>query len=168
MQSWIAYKCHGDFPIAIECYEKSLNLYREAGNRAGDGDTYCNLGIAYKSHGDFPKAIECYEKSLNISREAGNRAKEEKALLKFEGAYTSRRDFPKAIECYRESLNIAREAGSRSGVSLPLALGDVSKAAEYREGHLKIVKAVGCHTEQAAEGGPYNIHGNFYRPFCEL
>ncbi|XP_015775981.1 PREDICTED: uncharacterized protein LOC107354086 [Acropora digitifera] len=148
----ITYESHGDFPKAIECYEKSLKIYRQAGDRGGEGDVYFNLGNAYDSQGDFPKAIECFEKSLIISREAGNRATEERAFLKLEDAYTSRRDFPKAIECFRKGMNIAREAGSRSGVSWPLALGDVSKAADYREGHLKIVKEVGSLT------GPYNIH----------
>ena len=99
---------------------------------------------------------------MNISREAGNRATEERAYLKLKEAYTSRRDFPKAIVCYRESLNIYRQAGSWGGVSWPLALGDVSKGAEYREGHLKIVKEVGGRTEEAAKAGPHNIHGNFY------
>ncbi|XP_067027267.1 uncharacterized protein [Acropora muricata] len=147
-----AYNSHGDFPKAVECYEKSLTIYRQAGDRGGEGDVYFNLGNAYDSQGDFPKAIECFENSLIISREAGNRATEERAFLKLEDAYTSRRDFPKAIECFRKGMNIAREAGSRSGVSWPLALGDVSKAADYREGHLKIVKEVGSLT------GPYNIH----------
>ena len=145
-----------------------MNISRHAGDRAKEGGVYFSLGYAYESYGDFPKAIECYEKSLNIYRQAGNRAREEMAYLILEDAYTSRRDFPKAMECYRETLNITREAGSRSGVSWPLTLGDVSKTGEYREGHLKIVKEVGGPTEEAAEAGPYNIHGNFYRRFCEF
>ncbi|XP_015775516.1 PREDICTED: uncharacterized protein LOC107353686 isoform X3 [Acropora digitifera] len=153
----IAYNSHGDFPKAIECYKKSLNISRQAGDRAREGNVYFNLGIACESHGEFPKAVECYKKSLNLSREAGNRATEEKAFLKLEDVYKSRRDFPKAIGCYRESLNIYRHAGSKCGVSWPWALSDVSKGAEYREGHLKIVKEVGCVTEEAAEAGPYNI-----------
>ena len=94
---------------------------------------------------------------MNISREAGNRATEERAYQKLEDAYI-RQGFSKAHRLLQREFEHHQ----------PLVPSDVSKAAEYRERHLKIVKEVIGPTEVAAEPGTYNIHGNFYRPFCEF
>ena len=64
----IVYDSRGEFTKAIECYEKSLNIARKAGDRAREGTAYFNLGTAYCSLCDFPQAIDCYKKSLNIAR----------------------------------------------------------------------------------------------------
>ena len=77
----LVYKSRNDLPKAMECYEKSLPIAREACNRNAEGKAYFNLGIAYKSRNDLPKAMECYEKSLPIAREACDRDTEGRAYL---------------------------------------------------------------------------------------
>ena len=64
-----AYNSQGNFPKAIECYEKSMGIAKEAGNRAAEGKTCLNLGLLYGTQGDVPKAIECFENCLKIARE---------------------------------------------------------------------------------------------------
>ena len=41
----IVYKSRMDFPKAIECYEKSLNIAREAGDRATERDASLDFGV---------------------------------------------------------------------------------------------------------------------------
>ena len=49
---------------AIEYHEKRLKTAMKAGDRAGEGGAYGNVGVAYHSLGDHEKSIEYYEKHL--------------------------------------------------------------------------------------------------------
>ncbi len=62
------YYSQGDYPKAIECYEKSLAIYLESlGSEHHDvASSYNNLGLVYDAQGDYPKAIEYYGNSLAI------------------------------------------------------------------------------------------------------
>ena len=42
-----------------------------AGDKAGKGGAYANMGICYKKLGDFQKAIEYYKKHLEIAQQTG-------------------------------------------------------------------------------------------------
>jgi CHAT domain-containing protein len=106
-----AYHELGDFRMAIEYHEKSLGIYKEIGDVAGEAKCYTNLGAAYGSLGDFRKAIEYHEKSLEIAKEIGDIAGESTCYINLGIAYRNLRDFRKAIEYYEKSLEIAREMG---------------------------------------------------------
>ena len=76
----IAFSKLGQHNKAIEFYTKSLHIFRELGDRAGEGNALGNLGIVFTRIGQYNKAIEVHTKHLNISRELGNRAGEGSAL----------------------------------------------------------------------------------------
>ena len=97
----------------MECFEKALNIAREAGDQATEGDIYVCLGVVYTLRSDLPKAIEWCEKSLPIVREEGSPAKEGTVYLILGILYNSHNDLPKAIECFEKASNCAREAGDR-------------------------------------------------------
>ena len=155
------YESCGNFPKAIECYEKSLDIAKKQGDRAREGKAYYSLSIVYDSLGDSRKARECCEKSVSITRDAGDRAREGNSL---------------AIELSKASSKFASEAGYQAGVNsankelamLYFARGDFSEACTYGIDYLKTVNRASAHTEEAAEGLPYNIHGNLNQPFCEF
>ena len=60
-------------------------IARELGDRAGEGQAYCNLGSAYGRKSDITQAIEFYTKSLDIAKEVGDKAGE--------GLWRSRTEF---------------------------------------------------------------------------
>ncbi|XP_067037362.1 uncharacterized protein [Acropora muricata] len=157
----------GSFQEALDKHEKQLKIATKAGDRAGVGWAYLNLGIAYYFHSDFPKAIECYEKSLNIAREAGDRDREKKVYFCLGNAYNSQSDFSKAIECFERSLNIAREEGDRDREkkvyfnigSAYKSRSDFSKAIECFEKSLNIAREAG---DREGEKKAYFALGNTY------
>ncbi|XP_068681576.1 serine-rich adhesin for platelets-like isoform X19 [Montipora foliosa] len=140
-----------DFPKAIDCFEKSLDIAGKAGDQATEGKAALTLGISCQSQGNFPKAIESYEKSLNIARKTGDRAREGDDYSNLASVYESCGSLSKAIECYEKSLEISRKAGDRKRegkayFSLGIvydSLGDSRKASECYEKSVSITGDAG-------------------------
>ena len=62
----VAYRELRRFEEAIGCYQQSLAISRETGDRHGEGQTLNNLGDAYQELRRFEEAITCYQQSLAI------------------------------------------------------------------------------------------------------
>lgn len=67
----IMYVETGNYSKAIECFEQSLLLSREMGDRVSEVSILNNLGSAYGKTGDLVRAVELYEHALLINREIG-------------------------------------------------------------------------------------------------
>jgi tetratricopeptide (TPR) repeat protein len=149
-----------DYAKAIEYHTQHLAIAKEAGDQAGEGAAYGNLGIAYVSLGDCAKAIEYQAQHLAIAKEVGDRAGEGGADGNLGNAYLSQGDYAKAIEYHAQRLAIAKEVGDRAGEGRAygnlgteyLSQGALSKAIEYHTQDLAIAKEVG---DRAGEGGAY-------------
>ena len=136
-------------------------------NKAGEGETFNNLGNAYQSLGDFREVIKYHEHHLQIAKGLGDKAGEEEAYGILGTAYLILDDFHKAIEYHEYCLQIAKEVGdkAREGEAygnLGIAydnLGNFRKAIDYHERHLQIAKEVG---DKDGEGGAYGNLGIAY------
>ncbi len=163
-------KLFGNSRQAIDCFEKSLSIVREIGDRRGEGVALGNLGNAYSDLGDARKAIEFYEQHRNIAREMGDRRGESADLGNLGVAYSDLGDARKAIEFYEQALVISREIGDRRGEGNALgnlgvaysALGDARKAIEFYEQALVIVREMG---DRRGEG---NAVGNLGIAYAAL
>ena len=67
----LVYDSWGQYPKALEYYERSLAITRKLRDVKVEGVTLNNIGLVYKSWGQYPKALEYYEKSLAITRKIG-------------------------------------------------------------------------------------------------
>ena len=65
---------------AIVCYEQRLAIFRDLGDRHGEGRTLCEMAIACERLGSSEKAVACCEQSLAIFRELDDRGGESWAL----------------------------------------------------------------------------------------
>ena len=136
-------------------------------NKAGEGETFNNLGNAYQSSGNFREVIKYHEHHLQIAKGLGDKAGEGQAYGILGIAYLSLGDFHKAIEYHEYCLQIAKEVGDKAGEggaygSLGIAydnLGNFRKAIDYHERHLQIAKEVG---DKDGEGGAYGNLGIAY------
>lgn len=62
----------GQYPQAVEYYEKSLQITQEYGDSARISDLYSNIGIAYARMGDQETYLAYLLKTLDIDRKMGN------------------------------------------------------------------------------------------------
>ena len=70
-------------------------------NKAGEGETFNNLGNAYQSLGDFCEVIKYHEHHLQITKGLGDKAGEGQAYGILGIAYLSLGDFHKTFSKHR-------------------------------------------------------------------
>ena len=92
-----------------------MEIRREIGNRNGEADSLCSLGIAYHSLGQYQQTIQFQQQSLKIFREIGDLDGESIALGILGNAYYSLGQYQQAIQFQQQSLEIKREIGDRNG-----------------------------------------------------
>ncbi|MFN9673328.1 MAG: tetratricopeptide repeat protein [Microcystis sp.] len=109
------YNSLGEYQKALEFHQQSLAIFREIGDRGGEGNSYNNLGTVYNSLGEYQKAIEFYQQSLVIKQEIGDRAGASSSYYNLGNVYSCLREYQKALEFYQQSLAIFREIGDRKG-----------------------------------------------------
>jgi tetratricopeptide (TPR) repeat protein len=147
----LAYVDIGKAELAAGCFEKTLALAREIGDREGEGVALGNLGNTSLSFGDAQRAIGYYEQQIEIMREIGDRRGQGTALGNLGQAYAALGYAHRAIGYYEQSLEIARAISDRLGEGVALTnlgnayenLGDFRKAIKYHEQRLKIARAIG-------------------------
>jgi tetratricopeptide (TPR) repeat protein len=146
-----AYRALGQVDKAIKYYVQALVIFREIGDRRGEGTDLGNLGVAYSALGQVDKAIKYYVQALVIAREIGDRRGEGTGLGSLGTAYRALDQVKKAIKYYEQALVIFREIGDRRGEGNHLgnlgiaysALGQVDKAIKYYDQALVISREIG-------------------------
>jgi tetratricopeptide (TPR) repeat protein len=59
-------------PAALHTWEQALAIYREIGDRSGEGNALGSLGVGYETLEEYGQAINYYQQYLEIARELGN------------------------------------------------------------------------------------------------
>jgi tetratricopeptide (TPR) repeat protein len=157
----------GKYEAALDKLQAALELYRETGNRQGEGRTLNDIGGVYKCLGQYQEALECLEEALAISREIGDRQCEVSALNNIGEAYESSSQYSEALKHLEEALAISREVGDRQGEGQTLAnigwvytdLGQYQDALKYSEEALAISRETG---DRRVEGRAFNTIGTVY------
>lgn len=152
----------GQIQEAIGAWEQALMLYRELGDRVGEGLTLSGLGLVYENLGQFQQAIEFYEQHLVISRELNSQIVEGLVLRNLGRAYLRLEQSHQAIEFYEQALKIFQDLGKQEEegdvlTNLGIAyqnLGQYQRAIEFHEQALVIAQELG---DRVGEG---NALGN--------
>ena len=162
-----------DFQKAINYHNQRLSIFKEVGDRVGEGRAYGNLGNAYRSLGKFQEAINYHNQDLSIAQEVGDRAGEGRAYGNLGHAYHFLDNFEQAMKYFKQQLSIAKELGDRIAAgcaygSLGMvyhSLGDFEQAIEYLNHTLSIAKGAG---KRVVEGRAYCYLGNAYSSLNEF
>ena len=113
----VSYFYQGDYPQAIEYWQKSLAIRRDLADAYGIALSGHNLGLVYTRQGDFASAIRYCQESLQIRERIGDvwgsgTSYNSLGILHYNlGAY------PQALECYQKSLAILETIGEAIGVA---------------------------------------------------
>ena len=124
-------------------YIESARLFRQAGDRWGEGLALAEVGRVAWSDGDLDGAEQQYQQSLSIFRELGNRREIANVLgmLSQVARYQVRGEI--AAERAREMLMLARESGSRLDIANALGSlgGSLYFTGEFDEAALLLSEA---------------------------
>ncbi|CAK8712744.1 hypothetical protein KKHLCK_01765 [Candidatus Electrothrix laxa] len=158
----------GSLEDALALFRQSLTIYREIGDKVGEGTTLNNISQIYKARGDYDTAFRYLKQSLDIRREVGDRAGEGVVLNNIGQIYKARDDYDKALEYLEQSLSIRQEVGNRAGEGAALdnigqiyyIVGDYNKAMSLFEQALVIRQEIG---DRAGKGISLNNIASIHR-----
>jgi predicted ATPase/class 3 adenylate cyclase len=107
----VAQETSGRFEQADECFEQSLALLRETGDRRNVGFMLNNLGVISHLRGDYEAAVARYTEALAIFREIGERTCELPGLGNLAGAQVGLGEYAAAEANLRQAVEWAGPAG---------------------------------------------------------
>jgi tetratricopeptide (TPR) repeat protein len=152
------------FDEAITAHETARDIFRETGDRHGEGMAWNNLGLALQNVGRFDEAITAHRADLQICRETGDRHGEGTAWNNLGVALRNVRRFDEAITAHETARDIFRETADRhrEGMAwnnLGLALQNLGRFDEAITAHradLQICRETG---DRHGEGMAWNNLG---------
>ncbi|MBE9066302.1 CHAT domain-containing protein [Leptolyngbya cf. ectocarpi LEGE 11479] len=125
-QEGVNYYKTGQFELARQTWQRSLQLYREQDNRQAEGNILNELGMVHRALGQYATAITYYQQSLVIQQALNNVQSARRVLGNLGNAYALIGQFELAEEYQLKSLKIAQDLNDphREAVSL-INLGSI-------------------------------------------
>ncbi|MCB0534018.1 MAG: tetratricopeptide repeat protein [Lewinellaceae bacterium] len=135
----LACRVQSDYPKAIQHYEESIRLLKQAGDRSNLASVYGNLADVYRIQSDLPKAIDYISKTLALAEATGDRKKAADAYVSIATMYY---EYPGNEGKTLEYLNKARLVyeSLKSEVGLTLVYGNLSAVYLDREDYDKALE----------------------------
>jgi two-component system sensor histidine kinase UhpB len=157
----------GDFPMALEYYQKSLEFNIKIGNKRGIGASYTNIGNTYDDMGNFPKSLENHFKALKVFEEEGRKKGIAYAYNNIALIYKEENNYEDALKYHRASLKIKEEINDNYGIpSSYLNIGNVllhqDKFDEALENYKTALKKFQDLPDIEGEEGCYDAMGNLF------
>jgi tetratricopeptide (TPR) repeat protein len=146
--------CHfnlGESRRAIDLYTQALAIFRDIGDRRGEGLELGNLGLCHQFLGNYQQAIDLLAQALAVARDIGNRQGEGIALGNLGLCHESLGNYQQAIDLLAQALAVARDIGDRLGEGNRLGnlglchyeLGDYQQAIDLHTEALAIDRDIG-------------------------
>jgi signal transduction histidine kinase len=141
----------GNYPHAIEYFQKALKINEELGNNPGVTNCLNNIGIIYYYQANYPKALEYYNKALKINEEMGDKSAISNCLNNIANIHFNEGNYSLALKYYQETLNYFEEIDNKSSITSALNnigiihenQGDYLQALEYFQKSLGMRKKIG-------------------------
>lgn len=110
----------GQYGAARQAGERALNLYRRAGDKAGEAQALRELGFLHWSASDHGAALQYGRAALQVHRQLGNVAGEATALHNLAEIYRGLGSPKQALEWYEQALSLHWAQQNRPGQGLTL------------------------------------------------
>jgi len=99
----------GNFPQALDYFNKSLVKYNEADDQQGIAFLNNNLANFYRIHKEYSKAIEYINISISINSGIGNKYELVKNYINIGNIYAEKLEFNESNSYYFEALELSQE-----------------------------------------------------------
>jgi class 3 adenylate cyclase/Tfp pilus assembly protein PilF len=116
----VANKIQGNYPRALEYYQKSLAIDEGIGYKKGMAASLNNIGSIYEALGNYPLALDYFEKSLAIRKVIGDKIQIANSLSNIGVIYEGQGNYPLALDYFEKSLAIREKNGDKYGISVSL------------------------------------------------
>lgn len=158
------------FKASLQFLQSALNIYREIGNRQGEGAALNVLGNACDFFGQYQEAVKTYNQALLIARDTKNPGGEVCCLGNLGKTYCAQGDYQRAVDYHQQALDIAESTAQKADIDRPAhhaiatALGGLGttyyswgkykKAIDYHQKQLSLARKIHNRVEEVnALGG---------------
>ncbi|SER02281.1 DNA-binding transcriptional activator of the SARP family [Actinokineospora terrae] len=148
----------GDYPSAVEHYDKALATAEEIGSDRLVSSALNNLACTLQDQGALDRAVDCYERALVLQRASGTEARVATMMVNLGSAYWELGRLGEARGMFEEALVVLRRTRSRQAevevldslARVHLDQGDTDRAIEHAGRALRLAESTG-HPRQVAE-----------------
>ncbi len=139
----IVFEKRGEYKIALEEYNKSLEIFRETGSRGGTADSLNKIGIIHYFLGKNKSALTENKAALKIYKEIGDLGGEARTQHYLGVIYQKCRDYEPALNKFNESIKIFEEFGDKASAGLSKGQAGIllTEAGEYSRAFEKLFQA---------------------------
>lgn len=128
-----SWQVRGNFPAAIERYEKALAHLRRMGDERRKSDAHNNIGGILYDLKELDRALTHYDSCMVLAERTGNEFALADALLNSATIVRERGDTGEALSRYQRSLEITTRIGHDR--STALNHGNIGRILSYRRAH---------------------------------
>ncbi len=141
----------GETKKALELFERSFTLARQAGHRPIEAVALNNIGAVYETFGERQKALGFYNQALPLFEKDSDMSGVARTLNNIGIVYSSVGEKRKALEFFERSLPLRRLVGDKRGEAVTLGnigmayneLGNKQKALDIIDQSLQLYKKEG-------------------------
>jgi tetratricopeptide (TPR) repeat protein len=142
---------NGEFDLAIDYYNQSMEAYRLIDNLSGIARCLNNIGLVYEELGNFELSIDYFERSGEIGKQMNDQEWIAFVMLNLGNSHFYRGNMQLAINNYYHALLIFTDMDDKNSIgeacnnigSVYNAWGESEKALEYFERAREIYKITG-------------------------
>lgn len=155
---------------ALQSWEQALRLYRQSGNRRGEGRVLGNQGAVQEALGNYREAIAAFSDSLDIARDIGDAQGIAFALSNLGHTHERLAEYDIALSYQQQALDYARQRGDRTSEQEALnALGILYKATgNYDQAVATYERSLALARELGDRRGEANVLGNLGNAYTDL
>lgn len=147
----VVYEKQGNPELAIEYYQKDLEVNRKRDNKPATAQSLINIGLFHQTRKDFDRALDALGQALKISEEINQKDLRSKAHNLIGAVHFSRKNHAEALKQFERSLALREEINDREGIAdtshhLALAYaeqGDLARAAGLAERAATLTQQIG-------------------------
>lgn len=147
---------------ALQSWEEALQLYRQSGNRVGEGRILGNFGAVYEALNDYERAIAAFADSLEVARDIDDYQGIVFALNNLGHTHERLGNYAEALTYQEEALTLTRQRGDREGEQFTLnALGILYKSTgDYDRAIATYERSLELARQGSNRQGEANVLGN--------
>jgi tetratricopeptide (TPR) repeat protein len=97
---------------AITAHQQARDIYREVGDRHGEGEAWNNLGLALRRVGRFDEAITAHQEARDIYRELGDQYGQAQTLENLGTVHVDRDQPEQARRAWTDAVERYAAAGA--------------------------------------------------------
>lgn len=113
----VIYSQESNYYVALENYQKALQLYQEIDQKNSVSKAYNNIGVVYKSQGNNKKALDYFQKALKIQEQTGEQTVPV-TLTNIGVIYFEQNNSTKAIQYYTKAEKLFKNSANTRGYAL--------------------------------------------------